>query len=158
MHFAAECHYAHFLPGRPHRLVPARSPAPAVMSNSTLTITTTNATPPGSTTFTVLAANGGGTCQAGTASNTGTLVVVESTTTTLTSSVNPSVFGPVHDADCNRRQGNRPYDADRRHCDLHGRRDVTGNGYPERRRGFDFNLGAHGGPAQPHCVLRRRSE
>jgi large repetitive protein len=61
--------------------------------NSTLTITTTNATPAGSTTFTVLAANGGGTCQAGTASNTGTLVVVESTTTTLTSSVNPSVFG-----------------------------------------------------------------
>src|SRR5438477_9050045 len=60
---------------------------------STLTISTTNATPPGSTTFTVLAGNGGGTCQAGTATNTGTLVVVENTTTTLASSVNPSTFG-----------------------------------------------------------------
>ena len=61
--------------------------------NSTLTISTTNATPPGSTNFTVLAGNGGGTCQAGTATGSGTLVVVEPTTTTLTSSVNPSVFG-----------------------------------------------------------------
>src|SRR5438132_950770 len=60
---------------------------------STLTISTTNSTPPGSTTFTVLAANGGGTCQAGTATNTGTLVVVENTATTLASSVNPSTFG-----------------------------------------------------------------
>ena len=42
---------------------------------STLTITTTGATPTGSTPFTVLAANGGGTCQPGTASSTGTLVV-----------------------------------------------------------------------------------
>src|SRR5678816_1549745 len=61
--------------------------------NSTLTIATTNATPPGSTGFTVLAGNGGATCQAGTASNTGTLNVVENTATTLASSVNPSVFG-----------------------------------------------------------------
>ena len=82
-------------PALPAGASPSFSPSFVTNSspNSTLTITTTSSTPPGSTTFTVLAANGGGTCQAGTATGTGTLTVVENTTTTLTSSVNPTVFG-----------------------------------------------------------------
>jgi len=61
-------------------------------TSSTLTISTNSATtPPGSTTLTVKATGSGG-CN-DTPTDTGTLVVVENTTTTLTSSVNPSVFG-----------------------------------------------------------------
>src|SRR5438445_1491768 len=60
---------------------------------STLTISTTNATPPGSINFTVQAAGTGSACNGNNATGTGTLVVVENTTTTLTSSANPSTFG-----------------------------------------------------------------
>src|SRR5439155_25769907 len=61
---------------------------------STLTITTTGATPLGSYPFTVLAANGGGTCQSGTATGSGTLTVKANTTSTITSdSPDPSVVG-----------------------------------------------------------------
>ncbi|PYX05983.1 MAG: hypothetical protein DMG88_19840, partial [Acidobacteria bacterium] len=60
---------------------------------STLTISATNATPPGSTNFTVQAAGTGSACSGNNATGTGTLVVVENTTTTLASSVNPSTFG-----------------------------------------------------------------
>ena len=65
--------------------------------SSTLTISTTNSTPPAQTSFTVKATGTGGTGNAcsssDTASGTGTLTVVENTNTTLTSSQNPSSFG-----------------------------------------------------------------
>jgi hypothetical protein len=62
--------------------------------SSTLTITTTGATPSGSTVFGVLAANGGGTCQSGTASGNGTLVVdgVAPITASVTTPANGGTF------------------------------------------------------------------
>ncbi len=61
---------------------------------STLTITTTGATPPGLTSFTVRAAGvTSPACNADIATGSGSLLVVEPTTTTLGSAPNPSAFG-----------------------------------------------------------------